>query len=158
MIWRPFLEFPAGEVEIFLLPHQFLFVRRFVAIATEVKDAMDDNPMELIPLADAIRFRVLNYAFDADKNITADDVGLLGIVERDDIGERMVVEVLLVYGQQVGIGAKYETELARGTTLRFSDCLNPFPNFSLLFRFEISILVKEMYFSHALLLKSLHPS
>src|SRR5690606_22557337 len=93
-------------------------------------------------------------AFDADENVAADNVRLLGIVKGDNIGQRMVVEILFIYGKQVGIGAKNETEFAGGTTFRLGGCLNPLPNFSFLLWFKVSVLAEEMYLSHAPFLKS----
>lgn len=142
------LKFPASEIEIFFLAHEFLIFCSFIPIAAEMQNAMDDDPVQLVSVGYTEGRGIIAHPVYADKHIAAQHMVLLCVIKCDDIGERLMIEVLFVDRQQVRVGAEHKINVAGGAAFRFGGRFHPLPDFSFLLGFEVGILVKEVYFSH----------
>ena len=70
-------------------------------------------------------FGVVSHPLGADEDVAFQDVSVVGVVEGDDIGERIVAQVLHVHAVQVIVGAKNIGELHDAMLMHGRNFLNP---------------------------------
>ena len=77
-----------------------------------MKGAVYNNPVQFLRLGNIKLYSILFYALNGDENVTYNDLIFLRIIKGDDIGISVMIEVLLVYLQQVFIRTKNVGKLA----------------------------------------------
>ena len=86
---------------------------------------MDHDAVELVGEGAAVGLGVDFDAIDRDENVAADDVWSGRIVEGDDVGIVIVLQVLLVHLAQVAVAAENVIDLRDPMAFRFSGLLDP---------------------------------
>jgi hypothetical protein len=95
-----------------------------VALAEEVEDAVDDHAMELLLERHAEPDGVLPYPVDTDHDVARDKT-TRDIVEGDDIGIGVVVEVLPIDAEEVLVVAKKIVDVANLLSATHDDLGDP---------------------------------
>ena len=90
---------------IFVFFHDFPFSGAFIVDAAQVEDAMDDGAVEFFVVGCFKLFRICFYRIQADEKIARYLVAT-GIIECDDVGVIIVLQVLAVYFQDLVVGTK----------------------------------------------------
>jgi hypothetical protein len=84
----------------------------FVVNAAKVEDAMDDDTVQFFGEVGVQQFGVCLDCIKADEEVAGDSVPL-SIVEGDDIGVVIVLQVLPVYFQNLFVRTEYATDSSR---------------------------------------------
>ena len=85
--------------------HDFALARTLVVDAAQVQDAMDDDAVQLGVIRGIELFGIGAHRVEADKQVARNAVSF-GIVEGDDVGVIIVLQVLAVHLQYLLIGAE----------------------------------------------------
>ena len=85
--------------------HYFAFSWAFIVDATQVKNAVYDNSVEFFVIGCVVFQRIAFNGVETYEDVSVKGVAL-GVVECDDIGVVVVVEVLSVYFKNFWIVAK----------------------------------------------------
>jgi hypothetical protein len=83
------------------------------------------NAAKFLRKGHLIGFGVIGYAFGADKEIAFKSVGKIGIIEGDDIGIIVVIEVFDIDLPEVFIGAEDVGNFVNGLAFGFGDIEQP---------------------------------
>src|ERR1700761_4506265 len=102
------------------MSHQFFAFGFFILVAKQVQRTMDNYPLQLIFKAGFKFHGVLADAFNRNKDIADDLFGLIRIIKGNDIRIGIMIKVLLVYLQQILVGAEDIIKFAKGITLGFN--------------------------------------
>ncbi len=97
---------PSLETAIFLLAHGLFFGWFLVFEAAKMQSSVEYYPVQLVLVGYSERMGVFIHTVDADINLTRQRIIRLAHIEGDYVSERVMVEELLIYFQQVGIVAK----------------------------------------------------
>ena len=84
------------------LTHDFTFARPLVVDAAKVQDAVDDDPVEFGFVRSLELFGIGTYRVQTDEQVARNAVSLT-VVERDDVGVIIVLQILAVYFQNLFI-------------------------------------------------------
>ena len=76
--------------------HNLTFTLALVVDATQVKDAVYDHAMQFLLICGANLLAVASHGIQRDEKVTTYNI-LLSIVESDDVGVIVVLQVLTVY-------------------------------------------------------------
>ena len=82
-----------------------------IIIADQMKDAMDDDSIEFLLEFGSILYRVFADAVDTDKKITRQLI-ILAIIEGDDVSEIIMLEILLVYIENIIVRAEDDGDVS----------------------------------------------
>ena len=85
-----------------------------IVITDQMKDTMDNDPVQLVLEFSSIFKRIFTDTVDADEKVTRESVPF-AIIEGDDVCEIIMLKVLLVYIQDVVVGTedyRYVTDAA----------------------------------------------
>lgn len=96
--------------------HQLALARTLVIDATEVEDAMDDDAVEFVVVGFSEEFGIGAHGVEADHDVSIDDVFFI-VVESDDIGIKVVTEVLVVDLEYLLVVNKHISHLAHTTSV-----------------------------------------
>ena len=105
-----------GEGTVFGGFHQLALAGTLVIDATEVEDAMNDDTVELIVVGLAEELGIGAHGVEADDDVAVDDVVFI-VVESDDIGIKVVTEVLVVDLEYLLVVNKHISHLAHTTSV-----------------------------------------
>ena len=112
--------------------HDFAFTGPFVVDAAEVQYAVDDDSVEFGRVGDAAFLGIGAYGVEADEDVAADAVVLI-IVESDDVGVVVVLEVLLVDLEDFVVVAEDVGDVAHLAIVSFGHQLDPCADFPSLY-------------------------
>jgi hypothetical protein len=101
-----------------------------VFVAEQVEHAVDDDAVELFVKGAAELIGIFANAVYADEDIAFDLAFYIGIVEGDDVGVSLVVEVFDVLGAEVLVRTEYEIDLVEREFFLLNDKLDPGGSFS----------------------------
>jgi len=104
---------------------------------------MGNNAVQFMRKRMAQRKRIILHPVNADKNITFNYIFLVGGIEGDNVSVIVVIQVLLVYLQQMGVRTKNVIQVLKRFAFRSNNVPNPFLYYMLMRKFERSILGKE---------------
>lgn len=90
-----------------------------------MENAVYHDAVEFILEGGFVVTGVRTDAVDGDENVAADQVRSGRVVERDDVGIVIVLQVLLVHLAQVAIAAENVIDLRDPMVFRFSGLLDP---------------------------------
>ena len=79
-----------------------------IVITDQMKDTMDNDPVQLVLEFSSIFKRIFTDTVDADEKVTRESVPF-AIIEGDDVCEIIMLKVLLVYIQDVVVGPTLPT-------------------------------------------------
>lgn len=88
---------------------------------------MNDNPVKFFVRIGHELCRIFLYPIDADENVAFDIILLFAMIEGDNVGQGLVIQVLLVDGKEIGIGTKNVAEVSELMVFFLNDCLDPIP-------------------------------
>ena len=129
------------KIVILLGPHDRDFVFRVVVIADQVKQAVHDHPVQLVGELDAIEHGVLADGIHGDKQVAGEAVPL-AVIEGDDVGIIIVLQIFYIDIQNKIIGAKYNRNITQALGLALGDELEPAAGEPLLLEGELRIFGK----------------
>ena len=108
-----------------------------------MQNTVDHDPKQFV-VERHLEFQgVLAYAVDADKQVAL-DLGWGRVGEGNNIGQRVVLQVLDIDGMQVVIGAKDKVELQEDMLFLFNDRFDPGSYFFRPFQIELDLLGMEI--------------
>ena len=85
-----------------------------IVITDQMKDTMDNDPVQLVLEFSSIFKRIFTDTVDADEQVTGESI-TFAIIEGDDVCEIIMLKLLLVYIQDVVVGTedyRYVTDTA----------------------------------------------
>ena len=109
-----------------------------VIITDEMKDTMDNDPVQLVLEFGTIFESIFTDTVDTDEKITGKSVPF-AIVEGDDVSEIVMLEVLLVYIEDVVVRTEDYRYVTNATNFAFSNKSKPSVVQSLPFKNEVGI-------------------
>ncbi len=119
-----------GEGFVLLGFHHLACAWCFVVDATKVENAVDDDTIQLFVIRHALLFGIGAHGIERDEEVAREAVALT-IVESDDVGVVVVLEILAIDFQNFLIVAEYIGNIAHTFSVRFchpthpSTCLSP---------------------------------
>ena len=129
---------PKGESFVFAGTHTGRVGLGFIALTEQVEHSVDDDTMKFAVEGGGKCLCVFLDAFDTDKYVARDEA-FFNIVEGDDVGLGVVVEVGLVDSEQVSIGTEEVGDVPYPAAGFADDFRNPL--FDLQFMFEAEVYV-----------------
>ena len=111
-----------------------------IIITDQVQETMDNHPVQFIFELGSIKLRVLPDRVHADEEVTVQAV-TLAVVERDDVREVIVLQILHVHVQDVIVRAENDGNIAQPTDLTLGDQFEPTAGKPLLLESELRIFV-----------------
>ena len=109
-----------------------------IIITDEMENAMDYDSVEFFLELGSILDGIFTDTVDADEKITGKSVAL-AIIEGDDVSEIVVLEILLVYIENVIVGTEDDGDVSDATDLAFCDKSEPAVCSCFSFENEVSI-------------------
>ena len=109
-----------------------------VIITDEMKDTMDNDPVQLVLEFGTIFESIFTDTIDTDEKVTGKSVPF-AIVEGDDVSEIVMLEVLLVYIEDVVVRTEDYRYVTNATNFAFSNKSKPSVVQSLPFKNEVGI-------------------
>ena len=106
-----------GQRAVLVRFHDFALARSFVVDAAQMEDAMDDGAVQLFVVRGMELLRVRADSVEANEQIAPDAVACR-IVECNDIGIIIVLEVLAIHLQNLRVGAKDVAHVAYALAIR----------------------------------------
>ena len=97
--------FPDGKVVIFFGAHLGNLLRSVVVIAYEMKDAVDNDPVELVLEIHLVLIGIFPDAVNAYEKVAGNLVAL-GLVKSNDVGKIIVTQIFHIYIQDVIVRAE----------------------------------------------------
>lgn len=94
-------------------------------VPAEVEQAVGQYPAHFLPGRNAQLPGIIGYALNADKDVAFDFASGLALIERDDVGVVIVLEVVAVNLQQVLVGAENVVQITHGIPLTFGLLAEP---------------------------------
>ena len=131
---------PEGKIVILLGAHLSNILLRMVVITDQVQDTMDNDPVQLILELGPVKLRVLPDRIHADEEITVQAV-TLAVVERDDVREVIVLQILHIHVQDVVVRAENDGNITQPPDLTLGDQFEPTAGKPLLLESELRIFV-----------------
>lgn len=113
-----------------------------------MQDTMDDDPVQFIHFWHIELRSIFTHAVNANENIASDDPFFFAMIKSDNIGKRIVVEILLVNSQQISVAAQNNADFPRSKAFGSSRFFDPPPDGCFLFGAEIRILGEKMNVTH----------
>jgi len=101
-----------------------LFLRSVVVVTNQMKETMNDDPVEFLIELGTIFNGILTNGVDTDEQISGKLVSLT-IVESDNVGKIVMLKITHVDIKDVIVGTKYYVNIAYGSDLTASDKLQP---------------------------------
>ena len=95
-----------------------------VVVTDQVQDAMDNHAIKFVLELGPIEGGVLPDGIHADEQVAADSVAL-AIVERDDVGEVIVLQVLHIHVQDVVVRTENDGNVTQAPDLAFGNQFEP---------------------------------
>ena len=109
---------------LFLTAHLGSIPLRLVLETTQMQHSVGNHPEQLLLKSHPELDGILAHPFDTDINVAVELV-TLHIVERDDVGERVVLKVLEVKLEEILIIAKDIVDISYFLTMVFSQTREP---------------------------------
>ena len=109
-----------------------------IVITDKMKDAMHDDPVELILELSSIVDRILPYSIHTDEEVSGKFVPFT-VIESYDVCKVIMLEVLLIYIQYIIIGTEYNGDVSDTADLALGDKAEPSVIQGLTFKNEISV-------------------
>jgi len=113
-----------GKRFILILFHDFPLAWLLVVDAAEMQDAVDDDTMELALEGLSELLCIGAHRFESDDDVTGNFVAF-GIIEGDDVGIKVMLQVLPVAGQDAFIIDKLVAYRAQTLAMKLGDLANP---------------------------------
>jgi hypothetical protein len=101
-----------------------LFLRSVVVVTNQMKETMNDDPVEFLIELGTIFNGILTNGVDTDEQISGKLVSLT-IVESDNVGKIVMLKITHVDIKDVIVGTKYYVYIAYGSDLTAGDELQP---------------------------------
>ena len=135
-----------GKVIIFLSPHLLLIFLGMIVITYEMKNPMNNNPVEFIFKLGSIIRSIVPYRIYADEQISGQYI-FLTVIEGYDISEVVVLEILHVDIKYVIVGAKNDADITKAAYFALSNESKPFIVKQFMLEFKLDILAIITYHS-----------
>src|SRR5690606_39721975 len=97
----------------------------FIPVAAKMQDAVYDHTVQLVALRHPEFQCIFLYPVDTDEDIAVDDVIPFTTIKRNDIGIRVVLQVLPVDFQKISIAPKDEADISGLKTYGGACCFYP---------------------------------
>ena len=95
-----------------------------VIVTDQVQDTMDNHTVQLVFEFGPVELRVLPDRIHADEQVAADAIAL-AIVERDDVGKVIVLQILHVHVQDVVVRTENDGNVTQAPDLAFGNQFEP---------------------------------
>ncbi len=91
--------------------HNLAFALALVVDAAKVQNTVDDYAVQLLLICRPHHFAVAAHGVERDEKVAADDI-ILAVVEGDDVGVIVMLQVLAVYLKNLLVVAEYVGNVA----------------------------------------------
>ena len=91
-----------------------------IVITDKMKDAMHDDPVELILELGSIFDRILPYSIHTDEEVSGEPVPLT-VIKSYDVSEVIMLKILLIDIQYIIIGTEYDGDVSDAAYFALGD-------------------------------------
>ena len=105
-------------------PHHFRFLVALIFITTQVQNTVRQHPQQLLRKFNFENPRILSHPLHTNVNVTVQNT-ILHIIKRDNVGERVVRQILQIQFQQIVVIAKNVVQVPYPETFRLRNGLHP---------------------------------